>query len=126
PSARTTWEPNLSTPSRCPFLCPQSSQIECDLHGPELAGAHCISNCVAVLAQAEKGSCQLLEVQLRRRLQRELERALALLLGLRAVRIRAHHVQLSLPDRRPIDLLLAWHSDRYDGASAAREADCVV
>ena len=65
-------------------------------------------------------------MELRRRFQGQLKRPPAFVGGLRAICVRAHHRQLTLPDRRPIHLLLAGHTDGDYLAAASREAHRIV
>src|SRR5437588_8869938 len=107
-------------------LTPQSSQVERDLHGTQPAGAHRVRDRVTVLAEPEQRSGELLETQIGGGLERKLEGAPAVALRFAAICIRAHYSQLTLPDRRPIDLFLARHADRDHRSALAREAHRIV
>src|SRR5437868_11832419 len=65
-------------------------------------------------------------MQLRGRFQRKLERALALLLGFAAVCVGACDGELTLPDRSPVNFLLAGHPDGDDEATLACKSNRVV
>src|SRR5205807_5569076 len=117
---------DLDHRTRSWHLDSQSSQVERDLHGPQPACAHRIRDRVTVLAEPEQRSGELLEIQLGGSFEGELEGAPALALWLAAVCIRTHDRQLTLPDRRPVDLLLPWHAYRDDRPTLAREAHRVV
>src|SRR5215469_1066580 len=105
-------------------LGPQVSQVERDLHRVQPSGLEGVRDRVPVVTKPEQGAGQIVQRQVGRSRDSQIERALACHLG--PVGVGTGHVQLTLPDRPPVDLLLTGHADDDQPASRPREPDGIV